>query len=99
MWFYCGKLGHFQKKCRHYKKEKGGPESVELRKIFDNKSTSAIVASDEEMLLISQQNEVNPASDESSWVVDSDASFHLTLKRECFSSYTLRDYDYVKMEN
>ena len=28
-----------------------------------------------------------------------DASFHLTPKRECFSSYTIGDYGHVKMGN
>mgnify|MGYP002775142099 CR=1 FL=1 len=42
---------------------------------------------------------VNLADDESTWVVDSSASFHLTPKKECFSSYTTEDYDYVKMGN
>ena len=40
---------------------------------------------------------VKLAGDESTWVVDSGASFHLTPKKECFSSYTTSDYDYVKM--
>ena len=42
---------------------------------------------------------VKLAGDESTWVVDSGASFHLTPKKECFSLYTTGDYGYVKMGN
>ena len=42
---------------------------------------------------------MNLANVECSWVVDSGASFHLTPKRECFSSYTAGDYGYVRMGN
>ena len=42
---------------------------------------------------------MNLANAECSWVVDSGASFPLTPKPECFSSYTTSDYGYVKMGN
>ena len=75
--FYCGKPGHFQKNCRHFRKDKGGIDGVQPKRIQDNKNTSAIATSEEESLLISEQNEVNLVSDESTWVVDSGTSFHL----------------------
>ena len=74
-------------------------DEVKPRKISDDKNTSAIVTSEEEMLFICEQVSVNLASAESSWVVDSGASFHLTPKRECFSSYAIEDNGYVKMGN
>ena len=52
-----------------------------------------------ELLLINEYASVNLASDECTWIVDSGALFHLTPKRECFSSYTTGDYGYVKMGN
>ena len=42
---------------------------------------------------------VNFSDDESSWVIDSGASSHLTPKKECFSSYTTSDHGYMKMGN
>ena len=57
------------------------------RKISDDRNISAIATSEEEMLFICEQASVNLANVECSWVVDSGASFHLTPKRECFSSY------------
>ena len=40
--FYFGKPRHFQKNYRHYRKDKGGVEGVESKKILDGKNTSAI---------------------------------------------------------
>ena len=97
--FYCGKLRHFQKNCQHFRKEKGGANGIELKKISDKKNTSAIAMSEEQLLFISKQNEVNLACEESIWVVDSCASFHLTLDQKCFSSYKAGDHSVVKMGN
>ena len=73
---------------------------LSLKNISENKNTSVIVATGEELLFISEQSCVNLANDECTWVVvDSGASFHLTPKRECLTSYTTGDYNYVKMGN
>ena len=40
---------------------------------------------------------VNLASEESIWVIDSGASFHITPSRECFLTYIAGDHGYVKM--
>ena len=92
MCFYCGKLGHFQKNSRHFQKDKGGGNGVQLKKILDNKNTSAIATSEEELLLISEQNEVNLVGGEST-------SFHLTPDRKWFSSYKAGDHGSVMMGN
>ena len=68
--FYCGKPGHFQNNCRHFRKDKGGADGVQSKRIPDNKNTSAIVASEEKFVVISEQNEVNLFGYELTWVVD-----------------------------
>ena len=77
----------------------GGVDGVEPKKILDRKNISAIAMSEEELLLISEQNEVNPIGEESTWVVDSGASFHVTPAWKYFSSYKSGDHDLVKMGN
>ena len=47
--FYCVKPGHFQKDCRHMRKEKGVANGVEPRKIPNEKGTSAIATNNEEL--------------------------------------------------
>ena len=78
MYFYCGKPGHFQKNCRHYWKDKGGANGAKPKKNPERNDTSTIATSEEELLLISEKNELNLVSDESIWVVNFGASFHLT---------------------
>ena len=50
--FYCGKPSHFQKNYQHLKKDKGIAEDVKPRKFYDEKNTSAIATSEEELLFI-----------------------------------------------
>ena len=57
------------------------------------------MASEEELMLITEESELNLAGDEMTWVVDSGASFHLTPDRKCFSSYTTGDHNCVWMGN
>ena len=79
--------------------DKGGVEGVEPKKVSDSLDTSTIAASEEELLFISELGCVNLAIDKSTQIDDSCVSFHLTPKRECFSSYTTGDYEDVKMGN
>ena len=55
----------------------------------------AIATSEEELMLITEESELNFASDETMWVVDFGASFHLTPDQKCFSSYTTGDHGCV----
>ena len=63
------------------RKDKTLANEVEPGKISDDKNTSAIATSEEEMLFICEQTGVNLVNVECSWVVDFGASFHLTPKR------------------
>ena len=59
----------------------------------------AIMASEEQLILITEESTVNLAGDEMTWVVDFGASFHLTPDRKCFSSYSAGDQGCVRMGN
>ena len=97
--FYCGKPGHFQKNYRHFRRDKGGADGAEPKKISEKRGTSAIATSEEELMLIIEESDLNLDSDESTWVVNSEASYHLTPDRKCFSSYKAGDHGSVKMGN
>ena len=70
---------------------------MQLKRISESKNTSAFATSEEELLLIGEQNDVNLVGDELTWVVDSGASFHLTPDRKCLSSYRAGDLGSMKM--
>ena len=55
---------------------------------MDRKGSKAIAANEEELMLITEESELNLAGDEMTWVVDFGVSFHLTPDRKCFSSYS-----------
>ena len=97
--FYYDKPGHFQKNCRHFRRDKGGANAGEPKKISEKRGTSAIATSEEELMLITEERELHLVSDETTWVVDSGASYHLTPDRKCFTSYKAGDHGFVKMGN
>ena len=59
----------------------------------------AIATSEEELLRITEESELHLVSDETTWVVDSRASYHLTPDQKCFSLYRTGDHGVVKMGN
>ena len=59
----------------------------------------AIAASEEELMLITEESELNLVGDETTWVVDSGASFHLTPDQKFFSSNIAGEHDCVWMGN
>ena len=50
-------------------------------------------------MLITEESELHLVSDETTWVVDSGVSYHLTPDRKCFASYKAGDHGFVKMGN
>ena len=52
-----------------------------------------------ELCIIYEEDVVNIASHETSWVIDSGAFIHVTSRICFFSSYTSVDYDAVRMRN
>ena len=97
--FYCGKPGHFQKSYRHFRRDKGGADGAQPKKILEKRGTSAIATSEEELLLITDESEMHLVSDEKTWVVEFGGSYHLTPDRKCFSSYRNGDHGSVKIGN
>ena len=71
--FYGGKPGHFQKNCWHFRKDKETSDTDSKRSLDqngkdrrgpDHKGTTAIAASEEELMLITEESELNLADDE-----------------------------------
>lgn len=95
---HCGKKGHIKKYCFKWKKEnKGGGDKHDRND--DEKSERVATVTREDLLVICDQNLVNLACDETSWVIDTGASLHVTSRKEFFTSYTPGDFGVLKMGN
>ena len=60
-----------------------------------DKETAAIVY--EDVLITYDENYVNLVCDDSTWIMDSGASCHVTPKREFFTSYTAGNFGKIKL--
>ncbi|GLU00923.1 hypothetical protein SLE2022_182570 [Rubroshorea leprosula] len=66
----------------------------------DGDNENRVVASiDGDLLFASDENVINFASHEISWVMDFGAACHVTLIREFFTSYTFGDFGVLKMSD
>jgi len=92
---YCGKKGHLQKFC--YKLKNDNEDKQERKNDENGNRVSTTIAND--LVIVYDENLINVACDDSSWVIDSRANFHVTSKKDFFSSYTPSDFDVLKMDN
>ncbi|XP_056165610.1 uncharacterized protein LOC130137702 [Syzygium oleosum] len=56
-------------------------------------------APDDEIIIIQSDDSINHASQDSTWVVDSGASYHVTACQDLFTSYSTGNFGFVKMGN
>ena len=91
---YCHKKGHIKKYCWKLK-NKSEKDSNDKSK-YDSDNEDKINATSVDFLLV-QFEFANLVYSSTSWVIDNGASFHITSKRDLFTSYTPGDFDNVKM--
>ena len=89
--YYCNKLGHIQRECRAWKREQNEGKKKE-------KETNAVTA-EGDATIVYEDDCVNLTSQESVWVIDSGASFHVTPHGDFFSTYSAGDFGDVRMGN
>ena len=87
----CNKVGHVRKECRIWKKEQN-----DVKK--ENKETNAIAA-EGDIMIVTDDGCVSLATQDSNWVIDSGASFHVTSHIDFFTSYKTGDFGNVRMGN
>ena len=76
-----------------------GKQNVDPTKKQEEKNTTAVVSKEDLLYLVGEGNILNIACDDSSWIVDSGASFHVTPHGSFFSSYQSGDFGTVQMGN
>ena len=72
---------------------------IDPKKKNEGGTTTAVASTDDNIFLIGNENYLNIASDDCIWILDSEASFHVTPHEGFFSSYQKRDFGMVKMGN
>jgi hypothetical protein len=75
--YYCDKPGHMQKDCKKYKRDKKGRDED---KNEDN-GTAAVVF-DGDVAIVCDDGCVNLACQDTTWVADSAASYHVTPRHD-----------------
>ena len=93
--FYCKRPGHVIKECRKLKRDQAN-ENGDRKK--EEKETTAL-ASDVDLSILCDDGYVNLTCQDSTWIVDSGASFHITSNKDFFSSGTSGDFGSVRMGN
>ncbi|KAG6432970.1 hypothetical protein SASPL_104566 [Salvia splendens] len=90
---YCGGLNHYERDCRKKKRDqtRGNNENAE-------KDTTA-VATDGDVVVVCDDACVSSSCQQTDWIVDSGASYHITPYRDMFASYTGGSFGKVRMAN
>lgn len=79
-------MGHIQKYCYKWKRDnKGG-----------NNSDRAATATCDDLVIVYDDDMVNLANYETSWVIDSGISLHVISRKEFFTSYMPGDFGVLK---
>ncbi|RDX68495.1 hypothetical protein CR513_52512, partial [Mucuna pruriens] len=87
---YCHKIGHIQKHCFLWKKVKR--ISQKEKDDDDDDDDRVITTISDDRVILRDFESVNLVSDESTWIIGSSATLHVTPKKEFFTSYTSSYY-------
>ena len=85
--YHYNNVGHLKKECRIWKKEHN-----EVKK--ENKETNTI-ATEGDIMIMSDNGCVSLVTQDSNWVIDFGASFHVTSHSDFFTSYRTGDFGNV----
>ena len=85
-----------KKECRYLKREQKKERGEDNQ---DEKETAAIAFKNGDVTIVFDDDFVGLTQLDSSWIVDSGASFHVTSRADYFSSYVHGDFGHVRMEN
>jgi hypothetical protein len=100
--FYCGKPEKNKFDCRKYKRDlaEGKVANKNEKKDKNGAAMTVECIEGEDCLMIEDEECYSVVHDDDmSWVVDSGASFHITLHKEYFTSYTSGITGQVRMGN
>lgn len=101
--YHCGRKGHTTRFCRQLKRENKkanyNNQKNNQKKDDGGNDGAEVNTTTEEFFICWDDEMVNLAHDDSSWVVDTGATCHVTSHKDFYSSYTPGNFGNVKMGN
>ena len=88
------KKGHMKRECRKLKFKEQNKE-----KNSEKKQNDITVVTDGELMIIRDDASVNLIGQEMDWVIDSEASFHVTSRANFLTSYSQGEFGNVRIGN
>ncbi|KAG8383556.1 hypothetical protein BUALT_Bualt04G0025900 [Buddleja alternifolia] len=92
---YCGGPNHYERDCKKKKRDQKNGNNENKK---DDKDTTAM-ATDGDVVIICDDACVSSSCQETDWIIDSGASYHITPHRDMFTSYTSGNFGRVGMAN
>ncbi|KAG8387811.1 hypothetical protein BUALT_Bualt02G0059900 [Buddleja alternifolia] len=92
---YCGGPNLYERDCRKKKRDQKNGNNENKK---DDKDTTT-VATDGDVVIICDDACVSSSCQETDWIIDSGASYHITPHRDMFTSYTSGNFGRVRMAN
>ncbi|RDX71864.1 hypothetical protein CR513_48733, partial [Mucuna pruriens] len=94
-------IEHIQKHCFLWEKENKGKKGKSKEKGDDDDDDDDCVttATGDDLVILRDFELVNLVPDESMWIIDSDATLHVTPRKEFFTTYTSGDFGVLKIGN
>ena len=92
---YCHKKGRIKKYCWKLKNRSEKNSSDKGKDSSDDEDM--INSTSVDFFLVHESESTNLVDNSTSWVIDNGASFHITSRRDLFTSYTPGDFGSVKM--
>ena len=81
---YCGNKGHIEKYCRIKKREKSRERDEDKK----NEKDIFAVALDGDVVIVCNNNCQSLECQDTTWIIDSTASYHVSPQHEFFITYT-----------
>ena len=92
---YCGNKGHIEKFCRIKKREKSKERDEDKK----NEKDTAAAALDGDVVIVCDNNCESLECQDTTWIIDSATSYHVSPRREFFITYTPIKEGIVRMGN
>ncbi|KAG8387460.1 hypothetical protein BUALT_Bualt02G0023600 [Buddleja alternifolia] len=92
---YCGGPNHYERDCRKKKRDQKNRNNENKK---NDKDTTAMVT-DGDVVIIYYDTCVSSSCQETDWIIDSGASYHITPHRDMFTSYMSGNSGRVRMAN